>query len=60
VQKLQWKSLPRRLRVSRKAVLIPLLTVVLGAWLIPAFTRQWDDRQKARALQASVARTSDT
>jgi hypothetical protein len=36
----------------------PLIVTVLGislsAWLIPAFTRQWDDRQKAQELKAGL------
>ncbi len=31
-----------------------LAGVVLSAWLLPAFTRQWDDRQKARQLKAAI------
>ncbi len=35
-------------------VVIAVLGLVLGSWLIPAFTRQWDDRQKAAELKALV------
>jgi hypothetical protein len=41
--------------------LVTLLGIALTAWLLPALTRQWDDRQKARALQTSlVTRISTT
>jgi hypothetical protein len=43
----------RRRRVSR--VLVPLGFLVT-ALVIPAFTRQWDDRQKAQELKASLVR----
>jgi len=36
------------------ALLVTVFGIALSAWLIPAFTRQWDDRQKARELQASI------
>jgi hypothetical protein len=35
-------------------IVVAFLGVVLGSWLIPAFTRQWDDRQKAGELKASI------
>jgi hypothetical protein len=44
----------RWLRVSSTPLLATLVGVVLSAWLIPAFTHQWNDRQKARDVQASV------
>ena len=31
-----------------------LLGIGLSAWLVPAFTRQWDDRQKAHELKAAL------
>jgi hypothetical protein len=31
-----------------------LLGIALTAWLLPAFTRQWDDRQKAHDLKAAI------
>jgi hypothetical protein len=43
----------RWLRVP-KAVLVTVLGLALSAWLIPALTRQWDDRQKEHELQAAV------
>lgn len=42
-----WRRIPRPL-------LITFVGLALSAWLLPAFTRQWDDRQKARELQASL------
>jgi hypothetical protein len=39
--------------VVPKWVLVPL-GVVVTALVIPAFTRQWDDRQKAQELKASL------
>ena len=42
-----------RLRVP-KAVLVTVLGFALSAWLVPAMTRQWDDRQKVHELQAGV------
>ena len=43
----------RWLRVP-KAVLITVLGLALSAWLIPAMTRQWDDRQREHELKAGV------
>jgi hypothetical protein len=36
-------------------VIVTLVGIALTAWLLPAFTRQWDDRQKAQALKADLA-----
>jgi len=46
----------RRRRLPRvpKAVLVTALTFALSAWLLPAMTRQWDDRQKEHELKANV------
>jgi hypothetical protein len=33
-------------------IVVAVVGVVLGSWLVPAFTRQWDDRQKAGELKA--------
>src|SRR4051812_10469288 len=33
---------------------VTLLGITLTAWLLPAFTRQWDDRQKAQELKAAI------
>jgi hypothetical protein len=35
-------------------IVVAVLGVVLGSWLLPAFTRQWDDRQRAGEVKASV------
>jgi len=43
----------RRLRIP-KALLVTALGFALTAWLVPAMTRQWDDRQKEHALKAVV------
>src|SRR5690242_11337061 len=45
----------RLLRRVPTALLVTLLGIALTAWLLPAFTRQWDDRAKARELKASLA-----
>lgn len=37
------------------SVVVTLIGIALTAWLLPAFTRQWDDRQKARELKAAIA-----
>jgi hypothetical protein len=42
-----------RLHVPR-AVLVTVLGFALSAWLVPAMTRQWDDRQKMHELKAAV------
>src|SRR6478672_11646487 len=45
----------RLLRRVPTALLVTLLGIALTAWLLPAFTRQWDDRQKALELKANAA-----
>lgn len=35
-------------------VLVTLVGIALTAWLLPAFTRQWDDRQKVNELKAAL------
>jgi hypothetical protein len=35
-------------------ILVTLVGIVLSAWLFPAITRQWDDRQKAHELKVSM------
>lgn len=37
------------------SVLVTLLVALLSVWIAPALARQWDDRQKARQLQAALA-----
>jgi hypothetical protein len=44
----------KRLRVP-SSVLLTLLVALLSVWVAPAFARQWDERQKARELQAVLA-----
>jgi hypothetical protein len=44
----------RGLRVPT-SLLVTLSVAVLSVWVGPAFARQWDDRQKARELKASLA-----
>ena len=39
----------RRLRLP-----VTLLSLILGAWLLPAFTRQWNDRQSAHTVKAGI------
>ena len=49
---------PRRERWRRRvstSVLVTVLLATLSVWIASAFTRQWDDRQKARVLQANIA-----
>jgi hypothetical protein len=42
-----------RIRVPT-AVVVTLLGAALTAWFLPALTRQWDDRQKARELKGDL------
>jgi hypothetical protein len=42
-----------RLHVPR-AVLVTVLGFALSAWVVPAVTRQWDDRQKEHELKAGI------
>ena len=42
------------LRRVPTSLVVTLLGIALTAWLLPAFTRQWDDRQKAHALAATI------
>src|SRR5262249_24837592 len=48
------KPLLRRLRRPPTALLVTLLGIALTAWLLPAVSRQWDDRQKAQQLKTRV------
>ncbi|MFL5937422.1 MAG: hypothetical protein ACJ74P_10060 [Gaiellaceae bacterium] len=36
------------------SLLVTFLGIALTAWLLPAFTRQWDDRQKAHELAVAL------
>ena len=42
------------LRRLPPTLIVTLLGIALTAWLLPAFTRQWDDRQKAHELKAGL------
>jgi hypothetical protein len=42
-----WRRIPT-------PILVTFIGIALSAWLLPAFTRQWDDRQKAHELQAAI------
>ena len=37
-----------------KSLVIAVIGIGLSSWLVPAFTRQWDDRQKAGDLKAAL------
>jgi hypothetical protein len=37
------------------SLLVTLLGIALTAWLLPAFSKQWDDKQEARKLKAAFA-----
>src|SRR5215470_7288837 len=47
----QKRSLRRRVPTS---LIVTLAGILLTAWLVPAFTRQWDDRQKAQELKSAL------
>ena len=42
------------LRRVPTSLVVTLLGIALTAWLLPAFTRQWDDRQKAHELKTAM------
>lgn len=42
-----------RVRVPT-SVLVTVTVAALSVWVAPAFTRQWDDRQKARELRVAI------
>ena len=42
------------LRRVPTSLVVTLVGIALTAWLLPAFTRQWDDRQKAQQLKAAI------
>jgi hypothetical protein len=48
------KPLHRRFRRPPTALFVTLLGIALTAWLLPAITRQWNDRQSAHTLQAGI------
>ena len=43
----------RRFRVPT-SVIVTIVVAALSVWVAPAFTRQWDDRQRARELQVGL------
>lgn len=45
------RTLLRRFPTS---LIVTLVGIVVTAWLLPAFTRQWDDRQKAQELKSAL------
>jgi hypothetical protein len=54
----RWRSLWARMP---KPVLMVLFGAAVSAWLVPAFTRQWQDRQKEREIKvALVSEISDS
>jgi hypothetical protein len=50
----------RLLRRVPTPLLVTLLGIGLSAWLLPAITRQWDDRQRAHDLKASLIEDMST
>jgi hypothetical protein len=54
----RWRSLWAR---APKPVLMVLFGALVSAWLVPAFTRQWQDRQKEREIKVGlVSEISDS
>ena len=54
----RWRSAWGR---TPKPVLMVLFGAAISAWLVPAFTRQWQDRQKEREIKvALVSEISDS
>jgi hypothetical protein len=50
------ESPPRRFwRRIPTPILVTFIGIALSAWLLPAITRQWDDRQNVRELRAAFA-----
>jgi hypothetical protein len=47
----RWRSLWAR---APKPVLMVLFGAAVSAWLVPAFTRQWQDRQKEREIKVAL------
>jgi hypothetical protein len=43
-----------RLRRIPTSLVVTVVGIALTAWLLPALTRQWDDRQKAQELRAAL------
>ena len=53
-EKNETKAKRRLFRRVPTSVVVTLLGVALTAWLLPAFTRQWDDRQKATEFKSAL------
>jgi hypothetical protein len=47
----RWRSLWSK---APKSVLMVLFGAAVTAWLVPAFTRQWQDRQKEREIKVAL------
>ena len=47
----RWRSLWAR---APKSLLMVLFAAAVSAWLVPAFTRQWQDRQKEREIKVAL------
>ena len=47
----RWRSLWAK---APKSVLMVLFGAAVTAWLVPAFTRQWQDRQKEREIKVAL------
>lgn len=47
----RWRSVWAR---APKPVLMVLFGAAVSAWLVPAFTRQWQDRQKEREIKVAL------
>jgi len=53
-----WRRISKPLVFFRRtptALVVTLVGLLLSAWLLPALTRQWDDRQKANELKVSLS-----
>ena len=48
------RAAPRRRWKVPTSIVVTFLGIALTAWLLPAFTRQWEDRQKSRELKADL------
>jgi hypothetical protein len=51
---------PRRWLRASRAALVTILGLAVTAWLIPAMSRQWDDRQKEHDLKAGIVADMST
>ena len=48
------KAKRRFFRRIPTSLVVTLFGIALTAWLLPAFTRQWDDRQKAHQVKSAI------